>query len=102
MKYPPAPSNKGKRCIGRKPEGGHFHFTIDDEFHIRQSKLPTKLIYLQRIKFDSGRLEYRLGYYVIGKRPAMRGRWAGGQFATMVPLRDFRRIIKKAKRIGRL
>ena len=101
MNYPPAPSNKGKYCVGRKPEGGHFRFTIVDEFHIKQTKLPTKLIYLQKIKFDSdGRIEYRLGYYVIGKRPVMRGRWVWGQFATMIPLRDFRRIVRKAKSRG--
>lgn len=101
LRYPPAPSNKGKYCVGRKPEGGLFRFTIVDEFHIKQTKLPTKLIYLQKIKFDSdGRIEFRLGYYVIGKRPAMRGRWVWGQFATMIPLGDFRRVVRKARNRG--
>ena len=101
MRYPPAPCNKGRRCRARRPEGGHFYFAIVDEFHIQQSNLPTKRIYLQQIKFESdGHVEFRLGYYIIGKRPAMRGRWVWGQFATMIPIADFRRIINRAEREG--
>ena len=101
MRYPPVPSNKGKRRSARRPEGGHFHFTVADEFHIRQSSLPSKLIYLQRLRFESdGRLELRLGYYMIGKKPAMRGRWVWGQFATILPVADFRKIINRARRKG--
>lgn len=101
MRYPPAPSNIGQRRRAQKPEGGHFHFGIVDELYIRQSGLPSKLIYLQKMKFDSdGRVELRLGYYIIGKRPAMRGRWVWGQFATMIPFEDFKRIVAKAKRKG--
>lgn len=101
MTYPPAPSNIGKRRSAHKPEGGHFHFTVADEIHIEQSDLPSKLIYLQRIKFEpDGRMELRLGYYIIGKKPAMRGRWVWGQFATMMPEADFRKLIDLAKTKG--
>lgn len=101
MPYPPFPCNAGRRCIARRPGGGHFYFTIVDEIHIAQSNLPTKRIYLQRIKFESdGRVEFRLGYYIIGKKPAMRGRWVWGQFATMIPVSDFLRITRMAKRKG--
>ena len=63
--------------------------------------MPRKLIYLQQLKFESdGRTELRLGYYIIGKKPAMRGRWVWGQFATMMPVADFRQIVKIAKRKG--
>jgi hypothetical protein len=101
MRNPPAPCNKGRRCPARRPEGGHFYFTIEDELYIQQSNLPTKLIYLQKIRFESdARVEFRLGYYIIGKRPAMRGRWVWGQFATMIPKVDFLRITRMAKRRG--
>lgn len=87
--------------MAQKPNGGYFRFKIEDEFHIKQSDLPSKLIYLQRLEFESdGRMELRLGYYVIGKKPARRGRWVWGQFATMLPVADFRRIIKMAKQKG--
>lgn len=101
MSYPPAPSNIGRQSIARTPSGNRFYFEIEDEIHIPQSGKPDKLIYLQRLKFESdGRVELRLGYYVIGKKPAMRGRWVWGQFATMIPLSDFRKIIQRAERKG--
>lgn len=101
MRYPPAPCNKGRECVGRKPNGGRFHFTVVDEICIPQTRLPEKLIYLQQIKFaKNGRVELRLCYYIIGKRPAMRGRWVFGQFATMVPVADFRRIVRMAHARG--
>jgi hypothetical protein len=98
MCYPPALSNIAKRRSGQKPNGGHYHFTIDDEMYFKQLNLPGKLLYLQRLKFEKdGRLEPRLGYYIIGKKPAMRGRWVQGEFATMMPVVDFRRIMNLAK-----
>lgn len=101
MPYPPAPCNKGRRCKANKPIGGHFHFTIIDEIYIRQSDLPSKLIYLQKIKFEAdGHEELRLGYYIIGKRPAMHGKWVWGQFATMIPVSDFRQVIEAAQKRG--
>lgn len=101
MRYPAPPCNKGRTCVARKPKGGHFYFTVVDEIYIPQTGLPEKLIYLQQIKFaKDGRIELRLGYYIIGKRPAMRGRWVWGQFATMIPMTDFRRIVRMAHARG--
>ncbi len=82
------------------PDGRRFHFEIIGEIHIEQSGKPDKLVYLQRLKLDNGRVELRLGYYIIGKKPGMRGRWVWGQFATMIPAADFRRIVSRAKRKG--
>jgi len=82
------------------PDGKRVHFTITDETYVKQSDSCKKLIYLQKIAFDDGRVELRLGYYIIGKRPRMRGRWTWGQFATMLPAKDFKRIVGCAKRLG--
>jgi hypothetical protein len=98
--YPPAPSNRGKRGSASMPDGRRLHFTITDEFHVEQSGRPGKLIYLQLIKFDDGREQLRLGYYIIGKKPAMRGRWVWGQFATFMPAVDFREIVNLAEQRG--
>jgi hypothetical protein len=46
-----------------------------------------------RGKFEDKRIEVRLGYYIIGKKPKMRGRWVWDQFAALLPLRDFRALI---------
>jgi hypothetical protein len=101
MSYPPAPSNVGERRAAKTPTGKPFYFAIKDEIHIPQSGKPDKLIYLQRLEFESdGRVELRLGYYVIGKKPAMRGRWVWGQYTTMIPAADFKNIIRRAERKG--
>jgi hypothetical protein len=101
MSYPPAPSNIGKRGLAKAASGKRIYFAIEDEIHIPQSGRPDKLIYLQRLKFESdGRVELRLGYYVIGEKPAARARWVWGRFATMFPAHDFRSIIRRAERKG--
>jgi hypothetical protein len=100
MAYPPPPCNVGEPCRAKHPNGKTLHHTIMDEIHIYQSGSKTKLIYLQRIKLSNGREELRLGYYIIGKKPAMRGRWVWGQYATFLPVRDFKRIISKARSKG--
>jgi hypothetical protein len=70
MAYAPPPNH-----IGRIVKGGN---KILDEIHIYQRGSKTKLIYLQKIKLSSEREELRLGYFIIGKKPAMRGRWVWG------------------------
>jgi len=39
----------------------------------------------------------RLGYYIIGKKPKMKGPWVWGQYATLMPMRDFRDLIRMAE-----
>jgi hypothetical protein len=100
MHYPPAPRSIGKRRSAKMPDGRRFRFTIADEFYVQQSGRPGKLIYLQRINFDDGRRQLRLGYYIIGRKKGMRGRWVWGQYATFLPVRDFKRIIQRARKKG--
>ena len=100
MTYPPPPSNVGKIGTSKTPDGKKHVHEIIGEIHIFQTGSKTKLIYLQKIRLENGRRELRLGYYIIGKKPAMRGRWVWGQYATFLPVRDFKRIINRAKRQG--
>ncbi len=44
--------------------------------------------------------KFRLCYYIIGKKPGMKGKWVFGQFATMLPPEDFKWIVDEAKRQG--
>ena len=44
-----------------------------------------------------GRIEYRLGYYMIGVKPRMAGKWTWGQYATLIPASDFRALIRQAQ-----
>jgi hypothetical protein len=82
------------------PDGRCLVFTITDELYVEQTGRPGKLIYLQQIRFDDGREQLRLGYYIIGKKQGMRGRWVWGQFAPFIPAADFKRIVDLAKQRG--
>jgi hypothetical protein len=100
MPYPPPPNNVGKIGKTKHPDGRVGRHEIVDEIHIFQRQSKNKLIYLQKLKLDNGKEELRLGYYMIGKKPAMRGRWVWGQYATFLPVQDFKRIINIAKSKG--
>ena len=94
---PDPPNNVGKSGRAKHPDGTYFDFKVVDEIRLFQSTYPQKVIYLQRLQFDDQRIELRLGYYVIGKKPKMAGRWVWGQFATMLPKEDFAKVISLAK-----
>ena len=98
---PALPSRIGKRGVLRDPiNGSPYSFTVTDEITLPQSELPSKIICLQRIAFEDGRQEVRLGYYIIGKRPRMLGKWVWGQYAALLPLEDFKAIIRQAEKKG--
>jgi hypothetical protein len=99
--FPPLPNNVGKRRRWNSIRGELRSVTILDEIRRVQWNAPHKVIVLQRIKFDSsGETEYRLGYYILGVRPRMAGRWTWGQFAILIPAKDFRWIIRQAEKRG--
>lgn len=102
MKCPPLRSHVGDhRCL-TYPNGYKEPFTITDEIQRPQTGAEDKkIICLQRVRFDDdNREEVRLGYFVIGKKPKMLGRWVWGQYATFMPLRDFKWIIRQAEEKG--
>ena len=93
------PDNVGKKgrlgLPGTKPKR-FLHFQILDEIRAPQSDLPSKVIYLQKILFEDGRIELRLCYYILGKLPRMKDKWVFGQFATLLPAEDFKEIVSEA------
>ena len=98
MSLPEPPSTIGKRGklvdINRQPK----KFTIADEIVFSCSNDPNKMVYLQRLCFDQPEKldEYRLGYYVIGKKEGhTKGKWVWGQYATMLPEKDWAVLIQK-------
>jgi len=99
MEFPLLPSHVGKRGSLRHPPDDHkTDFTITDEIQRIQSNFPAKIICLQRIRFDYGAEEVRLAYFIIGKKPKMLGRWVWGQYATLMPIEDFKWIIQEAEK----
>lgn len=101
MSNPPLPLNIGEKRTIEDINGNEQRFTVLDEVTQVQSTYPDKVIYLQRIQFENdGHIELRLAYYIIGKKPKMAGKWVWGQFATMIPAKDFQSIISKAMEKG--
>lgn len=104
---PDLPSHKGHERTKHNPDGTKERFKILDEIHHIQSTNPKKAFYLQKIRFDDdgsgrfkGRTELRLAYWIIGEKKRMKDKWAFGQYAPMIPVKDFNYIIRKAKRKG--
>ena len=83
------------------PDNRVLHYTITDEVRVTQSDMPECILCLQRIEFDEDhRIEIRVGYHIIGKKPKMLGKWVWGQYAAMMPLCDFRALIQEAEKKG--
>jgi hypothetical protein len=82
------------------PDGYKYKFTVTDEIVRLQTGMPDKLLCLQLIEFEDRKKEVRLGYYIIGKKPKMRGKWVWGQYCTLLPLADFRALVQSAERKG--
>src|SRR5882757_2101491 len=100
--FPELPSHVGKRGkLVLPPDKVELYYTITDEICVPQSDMPEKILCLQRMEFEKDkRIEVRLGYYIIGKLPKMRGRWVWGQFAALMTLQDFRKLVRQAEKKG--
>lgn len=72
---PPFPNNKGKTRPIKAIDGTKRHFYIEDEIIIRQSNSQRKIIVFQKMRYlEQNRIEFRLGYYMIGVKPKTKGR----------------------------
>jgi hypothetical protein len=43
-----------------------------------------------------GNIEYRIGYYIVGKNGNKKGKWTWGQYCPMIPKEDYQKLMKKA------
>ena len=95
--------------IGR--EGRHFFHREAWTFMV-QSNLPEKVFVIERLRKEStdgalaygnwkkGDIEYRIGYYIIGRIGRAKGKWVWGQFSPMIPAEDLTALLKKARQEG--
>lgn len=93
--------------IGRK---GFFYFEREAVTFMPQHNLKEKYFIVERLKlvktegritnkkFKIDDIEYRVGYYIVGKIGRGKGRWMWGQFCPMIPDNDFEKLFKKAKK----
>jgi hypothetical protein len=49
-----------------------------------------------------GDVEYRIGYYIVGKIGKANSKWVWGQFCPLIPIEDFNKLIEKARQEGTL
>jgi hypothetical protein len=60
-----------------------------------------KLICFQKIRFeDSGKLEYRFTYYMLGLKPGAKGRWVFGQYSLLIPAAILSKLLQEARERG--
>ena len=97
--------------IGRR---GKFGFKIVQATFMKQHNLAQKVFVLERLErnlmqgklaynnMKMGDIEYRLGYYIVGKNGSKKGVWTWGQFCPLIPTEDFNKLIEKAKKEGTL
>lgn len=94
--------------IGRK---GKFYFKREAWTFFPQSNSKRKVFILERLKkekffgklthghnWKKGDIEYRLGYFIVGKIGRAKNKWVWGQFCPLIPKNDFFKLIKKAKK----
>jgi len=51
-------------------------------------------------QWGKGDIEYRFGYYVVGKIGRAKGRWVWGQFCPFIPAEDLKNLLRKAEKEG--
>lgn len=49
-------------------------------------------------QWNKGEIEYRIGYYIIGRIGRAKGKWVWGQFCPLIPAKDLKKLLVKAKR----
>jgi hypothetical protein len=101
QRYPVLPSTVGKR--GRSvmpPDGRHVRYRVVDEVRAYQDGEKNKVVLMQLMRLEDRRYEIRVGYYIVGKLPKMRGKWVWGQFAAFIPPGIFKRLVASASKRG--
>lgn len=83
-------------------------------FHVQQN-LPEKVIVVERLRSvgrtgtqayaggaREGEVEYRFGYWTVGRIGRAADRWVWGQFSPMIPEKDLEIVLAKARSEGTL
>ncbi len=93
--------------IGRK---GYCYFIREAWTFLPQSNFKNKVFIIERLRKEStegklaydnwkkGDLEYRIGYYIVGRIGKAKGKWVWGQFCPLIPKNDLNKLLKKAKK----
>jgi hypothetical protein len=102
----------GMKDIGR--EARHY-FKHEAWTLMQQTGHPEKVFIIERLRRVEmtgpistpkanhiGDIEYRIGYFMVGKHGNKKGRWTWGQYCPLIPQRDFNKLINLARKEGTL
>jgi|SRR3989344_3184871 len=94
--------------IGR---GGKIHFIREGWTFMPANLKEHKVFVLERfrkVKFEgtlaykkswkTGEIEYRIGYFIVGRIGRVRDRWVWGQFCPILTAKDLKQLISKAEK----
>ncbi len=102
-------STIGMKDIGRK---GRIHFIREAWTFLPASNLKEHKVFilerLRKVKFDgslaydkfwkTGEIEYRIGYFIVGRIGRALGRWTWGQYCPIIPAKDLKELIANAEK----
>ena len=95
--------------VGRQ---GKYFFKREAWTFMAQHNLANKVFVLERLRLIEkegttshaevkvGDVEYRFGYYIVGKIGRAKNKWTWGQFCPIIPHKDLSKLLKKAKSGG--
>ena len=95
--------------VGRK---GKYHLEREAWTFMPQHNLSNKVFCIERLKLIKiegeithtelkiGNIEYRFGYYIVGKIGMAKDKWWWGQSCPLIPAEDFKKLIQKAETEG--
>ena len=93
--------------IGRK---GQFFFQRENWVFLPQTNLNKKVFVLERLRkikylgklayrgWKRNDIEYRIGYFIVGKIRKAKNRWVWGQYCPIIPHGDLLRLFQEAKK----
>ena len=100
----------GKAIYTAKDQGreGKKHWIIEARSLMTQTNHPGKVFVFERMRYlmsegkitkkvKKGSVQYRIGYYIVGKIGRMDGKWTWGQFCPTIPVEDFDKLISLAR-----
>lgn len=96
------PSTVGSICHITTIEGKRIFVRVEEEIRRPQSDSHgLKQIYLQKLRHNIGnRIEYRFTYYMWSVKGRMPDHWVFGQYSLMIPAKDLKWLLGKARELG--
>ena len=96
--HPPLPKKEGDKVRCTMPDGTvRMPTVIGEAYRFHDEKDKTKVLALHRLKFDSGKIELRLGYYLLSTTKKGKPYWAWNRYTAMLPPARLVELYKEAE-----